>query len=174
MKLSIFSRPTALISLIVVSFGIIGASFFATLWLLDNEWDVKYEVAELFLAKDLPSLTGRLNERGARVATEGIDKPGFVTFGPYITPKKGTYQIHIYYSSSAALAQSVGTWDIIKGAGAVTLSKGSLNGTNGKTETISASFDASDLTPTKYEFRNSWNGSKDIEISKIEQLVQRP
>jgi len=66
MKISKFTRATVVISLIGVSVFIIGASFFTTLWLLDKAVDVKYEVAEVFLAKDLPSQTGRLNERGAR------------------------------------------------------------------------------------------------------------
>jgi hypothetical protein len=171
MKPLIFPRAAFVMSRIVLSFGIIAASFFGTLWLLNNIWDVKYELVEVFPAKDLPSLTGRLNERGARVATEGVDRQNFVTYGPYIALKKGAYQIHIYYSSSAAPTQSIGTWDIMNGTSAV--ANGSLKGTNGKIEIMSVYFNASD-TPTKYEFRNNWTGSKDIEIYKIELLVQRP
>ena len=164
-------RPQRLISLIALAFAIVGASFFTTLWLFDNMWSPKYELVEVFQAKDLLSLTGRLNERGARVAVEGIDKPNFVTAGPYVRLKKGSYQIVTYYSSSAASTQSIGTWDIIRGQSPIT--NGSLKGTDGKITTMSVYFDAPDLTPISYEFRNNWNGSKDIEIDKIELFARR-
>src|SRR5262249_38989574 len=96
----------------------------------------------------------------------GTDKPGFVTFGPYIPLTSGSYQIAIEYSSGAPEGQPVGKWDVINGNGTVSVD-GLLAGTSGLVKTVYASFVVSGRTASRYEFRTQWNGISDMRIIQI-------
>jgi hypothetical protein len=145
----------------------------------------------IFNGDNLSSQTGGL-QNGARIAFEGIDKPGFVTYGPYVILRKGSYRCIIYYSSRAPDDRIIGKWDIfrtdvgsiriLKGLFALlahrqvgdlteisaTVDEGALFGTDGQTGSILVPFDVESWLSSTYEFRNFWNGSGDIRIIKIE------
>ena len=57
----------------------------------------------------LPGQIGRIEGR-SRIAEEGKDKEGFLTYGPYAHLEPGKYKIKLEYSASSAES---GSWDII-------------------------------------------------------------
>lgn len=59
-----------------------------------------------FSAADLPSQTGAV-EGTSRVVHAGVDRPGFINFGPYFSLGKGSYEVSLTYSSNAAVEK---TW----------------------------------------------------------------
>jgi len=130
----------------------------------------KHECNKIFLGKDLPSLTGRI-QGGDRVATQGVDALGWVTFGPYFPLRKGSYQVKVRYSSNAVNEQQIGKWDICKTISAtnsVQIAEHLLYGTNGKPKVVKAKFLINNWNPESFEFRNYWNGSSEIQIHSIE------
>jgi len=60
-----------------------------------------------YLPKNLPSETGRVSG-SRRFAIQGEDKPGFLTYGPYIKLANGTYKIQIKYQSNS----EKNSWDM--------------------------------------------------------------
>jgi hypothetical protein len=121
----------------------------------------------LFPARDLPSLTGRV-EGATRVAAQGIDSPGFVTFGPYFPLRKGSYRVVIRYSSSAPAEKQIGEWDVFNADTGIQIDEQPLLGTEGEVKTVSTSFDVPNWKPRRFEFRNNWNGASDILIIDVE------
>lgn len=121
----------------------------------------------IFTPKNLPSQTGRIDS-GHRIAVGGVDKPGFVTFGPYISLRKGSYKVVISYISDAPKNHPIGRWDIYQADVGVTVAEGVIWGTEGRITNISTQFEVCRWVPSLYEFRNLWNGSSDIRIIKIE------
>lgn len=57
----------------------------------------------------LPGQIGRI-EGASRIAEEGKDKEGFLTYGPYAHLEPGKYRIKLEYSATSAES---GSWDII-------------------------------------------------------------
>jgi hypothetical protein len=117
-----------------------------------------------FSVNDLPSRTGRV--RGVvRVATQGTDVPGFVTVGPFLSLRKGLYQVTVRYSSIAPIEQKIGFWDIFDG---VRIAAYPLYGTAGRVKVLKASFETHDNWDFhKFQFRTHWNGVSEIQIYGI-------
>ncbi|MFC2002709.1 hypothetical protein ACFLV4_02005 [Chloroflexota bacterium] len=123
--------------------------------------------SRIFNAKDLGSQTGSLQD-GMRFAVEVIDKPGYVTYGPYVILRGGSYRAVFYFASNASEDQTVGAWDIYQGSTDAIIKQGPLSGTKGQIKQISVPFDVANWQITRWQFRTKWNGSNDIKIIKIE------
>lgn len=115
---------------------------------------------------DLPSQTGRVQGL-VRVAVAGVDKPGFITFGPYIPLPKGTYQLRLKYSSTAPVEQIIGKADIFDADKATMHTDYPLYGTAGIAKVIQTSFAVTEGRSHRFEFRNNWNGLAEIQIISI-------
>ena len=62
----------------------------------------------------LPKTTGR-NDGSARIAAEGTDAPGFVTFGPYVTLAAGCYELQLSYAAEYPAGTHPLSWDHYSG-----------------------------------------------------------
>jgi hypothetical protein len=123
----------------------------------------------VFFPKDLPSLAGRL-EGNTRMAVEGVDRPGFVSFGPYIELPEGLFRVSVRYSSNASAGRDIGAFDVAKDTGATELQNVKLLGTAGEVRTVSVIFAVRHRSNERnmFEFRNFWNGSADLRVLDVE------
>jgi len=62
----------------------------------------------------LPMTTGR-NDGSARIAVEGTDAPGFVTFGPYVMLTAGCYELQLSYAAAYPDGTHPLSWDHYSG-----------------------------------------------------------
>jgi len=62
----------------------------------------------------LPMTTGR-NDGSARIAVEGTDAPGFVTFGPYVMLTAGCYELQLSYAAAYPDSTHPLSWDHYSG-----------------------------------------------------------
>jgi hypothetical protein len=74
------------------------------------------------------------------MAIEGVDVPGFVSFGPYVELPEGSYRVSVHYSSNAPVARDIGALDVAAGVGATVLQKVKLLGIEGKVQNVSVIF----------------------------------
>jgi hypothetical protein len=106
------------------------------------------------------------------MAVEGVDLPGFVSFGPYIELPEGLYCASVRYSSNASVGRDIGAFDVAKDAGATELQIVKLLGTEGKVQTVSAVFTVRHRRRSDerklFELRNFWNGSSDLRVLDVE------
>ena len=128
-------------------------------------WHPAYN-PRVWSADFLPSQTGSV-ERQFRVAEEGRDKAGFLTFGPYVVLPSGDYTVAIDYSCSAPASRGVGTWDVYANSGARVIAQGAILGTNGQNGTITAPFRIRDHSHEAYEFRVYWSGSGTFKVFEV-------
>jgi hypothetical protein len=120
-----------------------------------------------YLAKDLASNTGRM-EGTTRVAVEGIDKPGALNFGPYISLRPGFYRVAVRYKSTAPVVKEVGTFDVAVGMTPTIAATASLSGTDGAVATAAIVFHVSKhWKGEKFQFRSLWNGSSDLRVLDV-------
>ncbi len=120
-----------------------------------------------FSGKNLPSQSGQV-QGASRVAIQGRDSPGYVTFGPYCSLRKGSYRITLRYSSLAPINQSIGKRDIYDANNRVQIAAYPLYGTGGEVKALDTSFTVDKRHLRLFEFRNYWNGISDIQIHAIE------
>jgi hypothetical protein len=108
-------------------------------------------------------------EGTARVADEGADKEGALSFGPYVLLRSGLYRFFVRYESFAPSGQEVGRFDVASRAGAKISASLALRGTGGGAiETATIGFGVSkQLKRETFEFRNYWNGSSDLRVLDI-------
>lgn len=127
-----------------------------------------------YKASSLPSQIGNiLND--AIVAKEGVDKSGYITFGPYISLPAGRYKFDFIYESSEANNLTIGNWDIVIALAneARLIKKGEITGTKGVKHHITESFIMpEDFSHEQVEIRNLYNGIGNLTIYnlKIEKL----
>ena len=123
--------------------------------------------------KDLPSVVGRL-DGNTRMAVEGVDLPGYVSFGPYIELPEGSYRVSVRYSSNAPVGRDIGAFDVATGVGATELQNVKLLGTEGRVQAVSVIFAARHNSDelNMFQFRNLWKGSSDLRVLdvKVERL----
>ena len=122
-----------------------------------------------FIGKNLPSQIGKI-ESTNRIALNNVDKPGYLTFGPYVKLKSGNYKFDIVYSSSENNATVVGTWDV--GLALSTefkqLHKDELIGSNNQESHIIQTFSIpNEFNNEKVEIRNYYNGIGDLTIKSL-------
>ncbi|MFZ6874596.1 hypothetical protein ACO0LF_21265 [Undibacterium sp. Di27W] len=120
----------------------------------------------LYHANDLPSDSGRVAGT-ERYAEQGIDHPGFLTYGPFLNLGKGEYEIVIQYSSPGTAKQSVGWLDVYDATTGKQNSLVPLYGTEGNIKELKLEFTSKFWRPHTYEFRNQWDGISNLKIQTI-------
>ncbi|NOQ64671.1 MAG: hypothetical protein GQ582_09190 [Methyloprofundus sp.] len=118
-------------------------------------------------AAALPSQVGSLLNKG-RIARQGIDKQGYLTFGPYAKLLTGEYEFDVHYKSTLAATVNVGEWDVVISNGddkIQALNTGKITGTDGLEKHIVKRF----IVPKEFsgkniEIRNFYNGKGDLII----------
>lgn len=116
-------------------------------------------------ANALPTQVGIL--RDGRLVPAITDKPGFLSFGPYIGLPSGRYHYTIHYASQSAPLLQVGRWDVaLSGAVGRELAAGPLFGTNGADGKIEGTF-TTDNARLPLEIRTFFNGSGDLQLIGI-------
>ncbi|MFZ6722870.1 hypothetical protein [Undibacterium sp. Ji49W] len=120
----------------------------------------------IFQANKLPSQSGRL-AGSVRIAEQGIDQPGFLTYGPYFNLGKGKYEIVLTYSSTGAENQIVGSFDICDSTNGTQNMIVPLHGTNDVTKEMTVKFELSLFSPHNFEFRSKWDGALNLKIHNI-------
>ncbi|MBC3915864.1 hypothetical protein H8L32_00070 [Undibacterium sp. CY18W] len=120
----------------------------------------------VFKGADLPSQSGRL-AGSVRIAEQGTDQPGFLTFGPYVNLGRGRYEIVLRYSSTGAENQTVGSFDIYDTTTATQNRIIPLYGTNDVIKELTVNFESNLFSPHSFEFRNKWDGALDLKIHDL-------
>jgi len=121
----------------------------------------------VFAAKDLPSHCGQI-EGDVRVATQGADAPGYVSYGPYLSLRRGSYQVAIKFSSNASVDEAIGHCDIYDSTTKTQMAVYPLRGTGGTVKELKISFALKNLNRHIFEFRSYWNGVSGIQLYGIE------
>jgi hypothetical protein len=119
--------------------------------------------------RNLNSQVGKIDKK-FRTVKFGIDKVGYITFGPYIQLVTGKYNFNIAYISSESNTTVVGNWDAVLALPKQVkiLKKGNLIGTNNKESHIIQSFTIpKEYSNEKIEIRNFYNGLGDLTIKSL-------
>lgn len=128
----------------------------------------------LFPGVSLPTEIGTKEANGV-IARQGINSPGYITFGPYRRLATGQYQLEISYESTEKISHSVGVWDVSYASEKIQsfILKGDIYGTNGESGLITRNF----TIPIKFagktlEVRNYYSGIgtlliKHLKITRI-------
>jgi hypothetical protein len=118
-------------------------------------------------ASQLPGLIGQQSGE-YRIAKAGIDKPGFLTYGPYIRLGPGAYHLKIEYSANPVNAADMGYWDIGRfnsPSKNVTLKKGPLEAKeDGKVE---LNFTVPGNGIEQFEIRSWFNGGGELTVKSV-------
>jgi hypothetical protein len=120
----------------------------------------------IFKADRLPSQVGQVID-SYRYAEYGIDKPGFLNYGPYFPLRKGDYEVDFSYKSSSNESIPVGWMDVYNSSSGLQLINIPINGTDGATVTKKINFKLTQSESNFIEFRTYWNGVSDIELQEI-------
>lgn len=118
-------------------------------------------------ANVLPTQVGILQD--GRLAPAAADKPGFLSFGPYIVLPPGQYHYTILYASRSAPSSQVGRWDIaMSGTGTAgrEVAVGPLFGTGGANARVEGKF-LTDGMQLPLEIRTFFTGSGDLQVIGI-------
>jgi hypothetical protein len=127
----------------------------------------KQKVDEVvFHARDLPSNAGRL-VGSLRIAEQGVDRAGFLTFGPYWYLRKGKYEIILSYSSASQNNHTVGEFDVFDTTFFQEIKRLTLSGTGDSIVELKINFKVNNWNAHLFEFRSYWNGSSNLKIHKI-------
>jgi hypothetical protein len=125
----------------------------------------KHDEPVAWAAADLPSWVGRV--RGStRVVRRKVESPGFVTFGPYQRLSRGSWKAKVTYRSSARLGVDVGKFDVVTKSGTDVRGVSEIQGTGGKTRTISIPFSVDDPSLV-WEFRTWWDDVGDLGVNRV-------
>ena len=120
----------------------------------------------VFQGSRLPSQTGTTVNLH-RIAKPNLDQPGFITFGPYLPLRKGSYEVAFSYKSSASALTNIGWVDVFNATSGKQVIKIPINGTTSSTSQLKIDFTLNQWTPNLFEFRTYWNNVSDIEIHDI-------
>lgn len=138
----------------------------AVVVLLGGYYQFENKKETVFEAVSLPSSLGRV-DGSSRFAEPGIERPGYLNFGPYVMLDSAKYKITLKYSSSAPKTETVGVFDVFNLATGSQLIKHELLGTEGADAEYTAEFNISDPVAQKLEFRNNWLGKHQLKIYQI-------
>lgn len=122
-----------------------------------------------FCASELPSNTGVV-KGNTRIAIQGRDKPGFITFGPYAKLSAGQYMLDIAYASDKNRTTIVGNWDVAltEAKQIKILNSGKILGTNRNVKHIRSKFSISKKDFDGHiEIRNQYNGEGNLTIKSL-------
>jgi len=118
-------------------------------------------------ASALPSQTGRISD-SVRVADPDLDKPGFLTFGPYEFLAPGDYIATIRYRSETLNSQDIGYIDVYDNNNAKKLRTKRLMPSNGFLQESTIRFRVSGLFHHRIEIRTFWSGTTELEVVELQ------
>lgn len=117
----------------------------------EDYWQQAGLPARRIAALDTPQLTWTANElathvgmvQNGRLVPSQKDRPGFLSYGPYITLSPGRYHYAIRYASASTTSLKVGQWDVVANTGKDMrkLGAGSLYGTDGQIKLTEGTFE---------------------------------
>ncbi|MFW9998291.1 MAG: DUF2079 domain-containing protein [Candidatus Odinarchaeota archaeon] len=118
----------------------------------------------------LPSRTGKV-DGNVRIAREGADRKGYVTYGPYFRLPKGKYAFAMAYTTkSIEPGEKIGEWDIgftVKGKLEI-VKKGPILGAEESEKSVVQEVIVSDIySKSPVEFRTYYYGTGDLTIKNI-------
>ena len=122
---------------------------------------------EEWSAEKLRTQIGKLQD--GRLVPAVADKPGFLSFGPYIALPSGRYHYTIEYASRSLPSQQVGRWDIVMNSSTGVkreIAAGQLYGTDGATTRVEGVFET-DGAKEPMEIRTHFAGSGDLQVAGI-------
>jgi hypothetical protein len=96
-----------------------------------------------------------------------LDQAGFITFGPYLPLRKGSYEVVLSYKSSAPASTNMGWVDVFNATSGKQVIKIPMNGTTSSISQLKIDFTVTQWMPNLFEFRTYWNNVSDIEIHDI-------
>lgn len=128
-----------------------------------------YNISKMYIDRfeyngsSLPTQVGRVLNQGL-IAQESVEKPGNLTYGPYVQLSAGKYEFDLRYQSTMATTEHAGTWDVVID-NQTYLATGSIVGTDGLEGHIIKPFTVSkELSNKTLEIRNFYNGKGDLII----------
>lgn len=135
--------------------------------------------AIFFKASELNGAIGKIDNQN-RVVIGGIDKQGFITYGPYVKLQEGKYQFHMSYVSSEPINTPVGSWEVFVSlpTEGKKIKDGTIYGSHGLDRHLSGDFVIpKEFSDEKVEIKNFYNGVgnltiKSLTIIKIEEGVK--
>jgi hypothetical protein len=118
----------------------------------------------------LPSKTGKV-DGSVRIAREGTDQKGYVTYGPYFKLPKGKYAFAMAYTTkSIQPGEKIGEWDIgftVKGKLEI-VRKGPIIGVEESEISVVQEVIVSDAySDSPVEFRTYYYGTGDLTIKNM-------
>ncbi len=120
-----------------------------------------------FCAAELPSALGKSSDGIDRTARPETDKPGCLTYGPYVRLAVGNYRAVINYASPAPAEIRVGAWDVCVGIHNV-IQSGPLAGTDGETGRQEVEFTLSrDESQFPVELRTYFEAVAELRLHEI-------
>lgn len=140
--------------------------FFFALILLSGLSKKSHPNEIIFLANDLPSQTGKISD-STRFATQNIDSPGFINYGPYVPLNKGGYELVIIYQSSGMTSVPIGSFDILDIISGTQIMLTPIYGTNDKKTELKFNFQIHNKKKNLMEFRTYWNGISNLTVESI-------
>ena len=114
----------------------------------------------------LPGRIGNV-EGDIRVARQGIASGGFLSYGPYLAVKSGTYSILLRCKAMSGAGNAVGVWDVgfFERVPAVKLGGGSI--LTGRQQISSRFAVPSSAAGRPLEVRVIYNGTGELEVSEL-------
>jgi hypothetical protein len=137
----------------------LGVYFVAKLKAPGQLFNNKFE----FLGFTLPTLIGSLE--GTKIVANVGSKPGFLTYGPYLSLSSGRYKVIIEYSSS-----NINQFDItgMEGSEQIIYTSGLLKSGNSPEAIVQLEFDLNLEQEVKgFEARTMYSGAGSFEVHKV-------
>jgi hypothetical protein len=128
-------------------------------------WESERPLSKVFTSELLLSQVGKV-ESNEIVAVEGKHPPGFLSYGPYISIKDGSYFSEITYSSDMGLSESAGYFEIFSDTTG-TIFRRELPGTQGISKKIGGYLDIPLGVGSRWEFRTFWYGVGGMIVKQI-------
>ncbi len=123
----------------------------------------------IFAASSLPSATGVV-EGTDLVAKPGMHAPGFLSFGPFVRLRDGSYQLQIAYATDAPAGSAVGHATVTANEGTQTevLAHGDLIAAPNGAHVHAVRFEATGRSTSRYGFEIVWNGRFPLRLIGME------
>jgi len=116
----------------------------------------------------LPGLVGTIEGSG-RVAREGKTPPGFLSYGPYLALKPGTYSATMGYKATGPAGQRDGDWDLVFGLDPVAVVSGAVRA--GQAEIRARVAVSSVRAGQPIQMRVIYKGTGDVRVEKL--IIER-
>ena len=116
----------------------------------------------------LPAETGSIQDH-MRIADTSRDRPGHISYGPYMPLRRGKYKITVYVRTPAATsADHVAMADIYDVTQNKVLLQSPITHTAGELRAFTQEIELTNSIPHLMEFRHYWYGKEPMELHRLE------